>query len=119
MANIKPRYEVHTIPGKAMRTYCKVRVDDDGKNAGGFDTYEEEVDAGYMVYLPNGSSVHVWNEKELNLRGFGGPPALIDMDSGDEVGTMGTSALKSHSEQKGNSTKRVLKAGLQTEGANA
>ena len=119
MANIKPSHEVHVLPGKRMRTYQKVRVDEKGKNIGGFDTYEEEVDAGYMVYVPNGSSVHAWDDAHLATMGLDKDQRLIDMDTGDEVGTVNTSALKSRSEQK-TSKGRTSRPGLgATEGVSS
>jgi len=111
MADVKKRFEVHAIPGKAMRKYCRVRVDSKGKNMGGFDEYEEEVDAGYMVYLPNGSSIRCWDQDMLDALGFGGDPTLIDMETGDAVSGVSAGVLKTHSERK-TSHGRANKSGL-------
>ena len=106
MANIKPRYEVHKLPGTATRTYCNPRKE------GGFDYEDKEVDAGFMVYFPNGASIRCWDGDHLKQLGFNEPASLVDMDSGDEVGTI--SSLKTRSEQK-TSSGRKFKPGLNEE----
>ena len=114
---IKPRYEVHKLEGTATRRIAtpKVQLDDKGKVVldkdgnskllGGF-TYEDtEVDAGYMVYFPNGSSIRIWDEEELKRNGFDTPASLIDMETGEGVPTPEHTSLKSRSEQKERVTK--------------
>jgi|TARA_Y100000310_G_scaffold263231_1_gene273293 hypothetical protein len=90
--NIKPRYEVHELEGTRMKTIASVRKE------GGFDYEEVEVPAGYMVYFPSGSSIRL-SEAELKEQGFDKPAALIDMDSGDEVGMVQHGALKAKADQ--------------------
>jgi hypothetical protein len=98
--DIKPKFEVHKLEGTFMRSVAKVN-----KKSGGF-TYEDvETDKGWMVYLPNGSSVHILTEADLVRQGYGRPAKLVDMNTGDEVGEAAPSSLKAISEQKNNRSK--------------
>lgn len=91
---IKPRYEVHKLEGTfTKKSYVK---DDDGH----LEVKETEHELGWMVYFPDGSSIHVEKEAEMQRLGFDKPATLVDMESGDEVGQVGTGSLKSLSEQK-------------------
>ena len=115
--NIKPRFQVEKRKGKQARTFAKLRIrlDDDGKSVknkdgdpillGGFDYIDEEVDAGWMVYFPSGSSIHVWTEEEMVRQGFMKDPTLVNMDTGDDAGPMASTDLKALSEQKSNRSK--------------
>jgi len=98
--NIKPRFEVHKLDGTAKKTIVSPKTDKKGKLLGGFDYEEVEVDAGWMVYFPNGSSIHVWTEEEMARQGFLQPPTLVNMETGDDMGTTSQGSLKSLSEQK-------------------
>jgi|APSaa5957512535_1039671.scaffolds.fasta_scaffold258958_1 hypothetical protein len=115
--NIRPRFEAHKLEGTAIRRIAKptVQLDDKGnpvldaqgqsKLLGGF-TYENvEHDAGWMVYLPNGSSIRIWTEEEMIERGFLNKPDLIDMESGEIVPSPDPTSLKARSEQKERATK--------------
>lgn len=51
MSNIRPRYEVHKLEGKVEHEIFKMRVDDEGKPAGGFESEIVDEDAGWMVYF--------------------------------------------------------------------
>ena len=115
--NIKPRFEVHKIEGKAMKRVAKSKYKLDGKGEikldkagdatllGGFDYEDIEVDAGWMVYFPNGSSIRVWTEDEMIRQGFLNDPTLVNMETGDDMGPVNTGSLKSRSEQKERVTK--------------
>ena len=100
MADVKPRYEVHKLEGKAMRRLAKSKTDKEGKLLGGFDYEEVEHDAGWMVYFPSGSSIRVWTKEEMERQGFDLPPAMIDMETGDVTAPMSSTSLKAKSEQK-------------------
>jgi hypothetical protein len=100
--NIKPRYEVHKLEGTKPRRFAVPKTDKDGKLIGGFDYDEKEVDAGWMVYFPSGASVHVWTEEEMDRQGFLNRPSLVNMETGDDVGQMSDTSLKSKSEQVSN-----------------
>jgi len=54
-----------------------------------------EQDAGWMVYFPSGASIHVWTKEEMERQGFLRNPSLVNMDTGDEVGPMSDTSLKS------------------------
>jgi len=98
--NLKPRFEVHKLEGKAIRPIASPKADKEGKLLGGFDYEDREVDAGWMVYFPSGSSIRIWTEEELERQGFNENPTLVNMETGDETAPMGGSSLKSRSEQK-------------------
>ena len=104
-ADIKPRFQVEKLQGKAMRQFKKQLTDKKGNLIGGFEEYEEEVDAGWMVYFPSGSSIRVWTEDEMVRQGFLDDPDLVNMETGDVVGKAGTVDLKKLSEQKERVTK--------------
>ena len=103
--NVKPRYEVHKLSGKAAKKIAKPKVDGKGKLLGGFDYEDVEVDAGWMVYFPNGSSIRVWTEEEMKRQGFLSDATLVNMETGDDMGPSNNKSLKSHSEQKERVTK--------------
>jgi hypothetical protein len=103
--NIKPRFEVHKLDGKAVKKVAKPKMDKAGKLLGGFDYEDLEVDAGWMVYFPNGSSIRVWTEEEMLRQGFLSEPDLVNMETGDVVGKSANQSLKSRSEQKERVTK--------------
>jgi len=63
---------------------------------------DKEVDAGWMVYFPSGASVHIWTKEELERQGFTKQPSLINMETGDDVGQVSDTSLKSKSEQVSN-----------------
>jgi|TARA_Y100000296_G_scaffold85597_1_gene122011 threonyl-tRNA synthetase len=98
--HIKPRFEVHKLEGTAMKTIAKPKTDKKGTLLGGFDYEEVEVDAGWMVYFPNGSSIRVWTEEEMERQGFLNDPHLVNMETGDDMGAASHTSLKSRSEQK-------------------
>jgi hypothetical protein len=104
-ANVKPRFEVHKLDGKAMRNFAKPKTSKDGKLLGGFEYEPTEVDAGWMVYFPNGSSIRVWTEEEMVRQGFLDNPHLVNMETGDDMGPSTHASLKSRSEQKERVTK--------------
>ena len=110
--NLRPRFEVHKLDGTGTRRIAKpkVQLDKDGEVVtndkghpillGGFDYEDREVDAGWMVYFPSGASIHVWTEEEMIRQGFLEDPTLVDMETGDDMGTASLGSLKSLSEQK-------------------
>tara|TARA_R100000789_G_scaffold86428_1_gene82580 strand:+ start:4109 stop:4456 length:348 start_codon:yes stop_codon:yes gene_type:complete len=98
--NIKPRFEVHKLDGTAKKTIVSPKTDKKGKLLGGFDYEEVEVDAGWMVYFPNGSSIRVWTKEEMERQGFLRDPNLVNMETGDDMGPATNTSLKVRSEQK-------------------
>jgi hypothetical protein len=40
---------------------------------------------GWMVFFPNGASIHVETEAELKRMGYDKPPVLVNLETGDEV----------------------------------
>ena len=113
MSNIKPRYEVHKLDGMTTRRIAKPKTDKEGKLLGGFEYEDVEVDAGWMVYFPAGSSIRIWTKEEMERQGFLDPAHLINMENGDDMGVMQSANLRRHSEQKEHVT-RSSKARHQT-----
>ena len=114
MSNIRPRYEVHKLEGKVEHEIFKMRVDDEGKPSGGFESEIVKEDAGWMVYFPNGASIRVRDEPELKRLGFDKSADLVDMDSGDVVGNTGQTSLKSRSEQLTSRGRKTRPSSTQT-----
>jgi hypothetical protein len=112
MTQIKPKYEIHKLHGTANRRIANPL------ETGGFDYEDKEVDAGYMVYFPNGSSIRCWDEKHLASYDFhlDKAVALVDMDTGDEMGQVGTGSLKQNAERKASRTRDALPGLGATEG---
>jgi|TARA_R110000751_G_scaffold16789_4_gene52772 hypothetical protein len=103
--NIKARFEVYKLEGKATRRIASPKADKDGKLLGGFEYEDLEHDAGWMVYFPSGSSIRVWTEEEMLRQGFLSDPTLVNMETGDDMGPVSSGSLKSRSEQKEKVTK--------------
>ena len=97
---IKPRFEVHKLEGQAKRRIASPKADKEGKLLGGFDFDDKEVDAGWMVYFPTGASIHVWTKEEMERQGFLDPAHLVNMETGDDMGTASDTSLRARSEQK-------------------
>jgi hypothetical protein len=97
---IKPRFEVHQLEGKATRKIASPKKDKEGTLLGGFDFTDKEVDAGWMVYFPNGASIHVWTKEEMERQGFLDSAHLVNMETGDDMGTASDTSLRARSEQK-------------------
>ena len=116
---IKPRFEVHKLSGTKLRRIATPNIKVDGKGKpildkndqsillGGFTYHDEEVDAGWMVYFPHGSSVHVWTEAEMKRQSFLGKADLVDMDSGEVIDEPESMSLKELSEMKERTSKPV------------
>ena len=106
MADVKPRYEVHHETGEAIRKIATPKTDKEGKLLGGFDYKDKVMKEWWMVYFPSGSSIRVWTQEEMERQGFDLPPAMIDMETGDETAPVSRDSLKSKSEQKNNRASR-------------
>ena len=50
-----------------------------------------ERDAGFMVYFPQGHSIHVWTEAELEAYGLSADPNQIPMSDADDAAAEGPS----------------------------
>jgi len=85
---IKPRFQTKKLEGtylKHIAVYVPI-LDEDGTKTGRRLEYEErEVPRGWMVYFPQGTSIHVETEAELKRMGYDKNPAFVDLESGDEV----------------------------------
>ena len=101
--HIKPRFEVHKLEGTGTRIIAKPKTDDKGKLLGGFDYEDVESEAGWMVYFPNGASIHIWTKDEMERQNFLTAPGLVDMESDEEERS--PASLKARSEQKTNASK--------------
>ena len=99
MTNVKPKFEIEKLTGMRTRKIAKPKTDQAGKLLGGFEYEDTEVDAGWMVYFPSGASIHVWTKEEMERQEFLRPPTLIDMETGDDVGTIPNTSLKAEAER--------------------
>ena len=99
--NIKPKFEVHEVPEddkteRTVNTYVKGK---DGK-AGMFKAKSVKDDRPqYDVYFPNGHSIRLFGDEELEARGFSNPSPLIDMDTGDVAGQQQPNILRIRSQR--------------------
>jgi hypothetical protein len=112
--NVKPRFQIEKLKGKRDRRIAKpkVQLDDKGnivldkdgnsKLLGGFDYEDINVDAGWMVYFPSGSSIHVWTKEEMDRQGFLDDPRLVNLDTGDDAGPTDSPDLKKLAERADN-----------------
>jgi len=112
---IKPRFETEDISEKkSIRTIAN----HDGKTF----TFEKKDDqCGYMVYFPQGHSIHIRTKGELKRLGFHRQANLIDMESGEEVPLAMNRSLKEHVNRKTKPSRGAQSAdetldGLQAEG---
>lgn len=81
--DIKPTYEVHPFNGTTTRNVCT--IDEKTRQV----VCKDEPDSGgYIVYFPKGHSIRVRDDEELAVLGFDKPAKLIDMETGDETGTV-------------------------------
>ncbi|NJL53767.1 hypothetical protein HC928_00580 [bacterium] len=90
MPNIRPKYQVEPYDGEYEVTtirYKAIKMEGRDKPVYRREQAVEKRRGGFMVYTARGESVHVRNE--ASLRGYGidpnVTPAVIDMDSGEEV----------------------------------
>lgn len=115
--DILPRFEVEKLPGtykKMVHKYVPVKDEITGEVTGRTLTQVEvEVPKGWMVYFPNGSSIHVPTEREMRRLKFDQDPTLIEMNSGEEVEGEFSMSLKSRSARKTRASNRpnIRKAG--------
>jgi hypothetical protein len=105
---IKPRYQVKKLDGTYLRhiaVYVPV-LDEDGNKTGRRLEYEErEVPRGWMVFFPNGSSVHIETEAELKRMGYDKPPTLVDLETGDDIDDGSSMDLEKDVQRKTRSTR--------------
>ena len=109
MANIKKAFMVKELPGQ--RTKKVFDYEEVKNNKGKLVRQRTETDVpvpnGWMVFFPNGSSIHVTSIEEMNRLGFAEGERirnakLIDLDSGEIVGDAGDTDFETISERKSN-----------------
>lgn len=104
--NIRPRFETEPVKDQNFtRTVAK----HDGKT---FSYAKKSEKGGYMVYFPQGHSIHVRTDKELKRLGFDRPSGFIDMESGEEVPL--NMSLKERSIRKTKPSRSTAKEGAET-----
>lgn len=81
---IKPAFVVEKLPGKAKRKFIKLTTEDGVTTR---EEYTKDVDAGYMVTLMKGHSVHIWTKKDLERLELDKTIPLVN-DEGDTVGSL-------------------------------
>jgi hypothetical protein len=76
--NTKPAFEIKAVPNyKTTQRMCTV-----DKKTGRIVHKEVEVKGGWMVFFPQGHSIHVNDENELKRLQFHEDPDLVDMQEG-------------------------------------
>jgi len=88
MAKIKPRWAYEKLKGTREKKVVQyvTRKDETTDRV-----YRERVEKvvkvplGYMVYFPQGHSLHVETDEELRRLGLDGPIGLVDMETGEMV----------------------------------
>jgi hypothetical protein len=115
--NVKRKFEVHKLEGTTVRSIATPKADKKRKDKegnpillGGFDYEDKEVDAGWMVYFPSGSSIRILTREEMERQGFLAPADFVDMDSGETVAAPSETSLKEISERKTTRTRSSLAA---------
>lgn len=106
---IKKRFQVKKLEGtytKRKAVYVPV-LDEDGNKTGQrrLEYQEVEVDKGWMVFFPNGSSIHVEREDELKRMGYDREPELVDLTTGDTIGEGESTDLEQHVARKTKNTR--------------
>lgn len=106
MANIKKAFQVRELEGKHTRLVYdyEEKKNDKGKMVRQRTETKVEVDNGWMVFFPNGSSLHVISMSEMERLGFAVNgrvmgAKLVDIESGEVVGSDDTD-LERLSDQK-------------------
>ena len=92
--NIKPRFETEDISAKK---FIRVIANHDGKK---LNYTKQDDNCGYMVYFPQGHSIHVRSKAELRRLGFDCQADLVDMENGDVVPTQVNTGLKEYVSRK-------------------
>ena len=99
--NVKKAFEAHRIEG----TFTRIVYDyEEVKNAKGKLVRQRtetkvETPMGWMVYFPNGSSIHIHSAEEMERLGFHEEPDLIDLDTGEIDVKGGSTSLKRKAER--------------------
>lgn len=79
--NVRPAYEVHPFHGTTTKMKCTFN-----KETRAIEYNEVETEGGFMVYFPKGHSIRLEDEAALKAHGFDLPAAMVDLETGDEVG---------------------------------
>ncbi len=93
MANIRRAFQVESLKGKVKTTITEVEKLENGSSV--FHKREVEAPAGFMVYFPQGHSIRVESQEQLERLGFAGHSGMVDMDTGDFVEDASPTDLKS------------------------
>lgn len=106
---IRKRFQTKKLDGtyiKHQAVYVPV-LDEDGNKTGQrrLEFKEVELERGWMVYFPNGASIHIAREDELKRLGFDKEPDLVDLETGDVIGQGASMDLEHHVERKTKNTR--------------
>lgn len=109
MASIKRRFQTKKLDGTYIKQVAMyvATLDEDGNKTGAkrLEYKEIEADRGWMVYFPNGASIHIASEEELKRMGYDKEPELVDLDTGEVVGGGESLDLERHVERKTKTTR--------------
>lgn len=101
---IKARFQAKKLEGtyiKRKALYVPVLDEDGNKTKQRKLEYQEvEEDRGWMIYFPNGASIHIATEAEFKRMGYDKTPPLVDLETGDVVADADSNDLERHVERK-------------------
>lgn len=84
---VRPAFVVRPIEGEFEKEVVKYQKDSAGKPERV--VTKRKFTNGFMVYFPRGHSIFVETEAELERLGFTKDSPLVDMNSGEIVGSLG------------------------------
>lgn len=93
--DLRPKFEVEDVSNQTHKR-CVITK----HSKGVFETEEVEDTRGYMVYMPQGHSIHVRSKDELRRLGFLGQGHIVDMNSGEVVPETREVSLKELNERR-------------------
>jgi hypothetical protein len=103
-SNIKPRFQTKKLEGTYIKR-CAVYVHTLDENNEKTDQrrleyVDKECPKGWMVYFPNGASIHIATMEELKRMGYDKIAPLQDLESGEIVSDPGGFDLERDVERK-------------------
>lgn len=110
--DVRPSFVVQRQEGPFEKTVFKFSKEKIAEGKYRTIKTEEKVSIpyGFMVVFPKGHSVFIESEEELHRLGFSGDAQMVDMETGDVVGSLGIPGLQMP--MKPRSAEPVPKLGL-------
>jgi hypothetical protein len=96
-ANARKAFEVEPL-GELHKH--KIVVQEWNKDARKFTPVEKEIVGGYMVYFPQGHSMFIESEEQLQRLGLNSVSGLVDMDTGMNVDDINPESIRERIESR-------------------